>query len=1167
MLRFLVCAAILHGMAAFGANAHFQNARRSPDWFTKGVMYQIQPRSFTDEGTLEAAARKLAYLHDLGVTIVYLVPVMKMDTDMDMGFWSPRQIKSGFGNPKNQYRIADYFHVDEEYGTDQDLRDFCAEAHRLGMKVLFDLVYLHCGPTAPFLKEHPEFTWWNPDGTVKKGPWRFPKLNFAEPGLRAYFMDNIKALVTDYGADGFRCDVGDGIPLDFWCDAHDMIDKLTGGDAVLLCEGFTVCDQYKGFDADYGWFPGLSAAKVRESWESRERQCPVGSRFVNHYENHDIATDARPRRELQWGHDAVDQVLVWMFAIDGVPLLFCGNELADADERHSMFGKTPMDWSQLDREPGKSRHSLVESLARLRREHSAFTDVNGAEGLTWLDTTANDDVTAFVRRNGRETILVVQNWTGKPVNCKVSFSVPRRKAASYLAPDETDRNVKGTIATEPLFARAASRSSDGVFSIGPFGWWISEVISSSECAFPGARGVLVRFAGETVAERFAFERMNAAEPQGEVSARNGKILVRATDENRAAAAVGRYIREVAKGHWSRSGNRVPAEWPLPEETLKVKAALPHMHAYNYCVFSYSFAFYGEEEWRANIDRLALSGFTSAVVPTANMKVWQLFLRDAGFSDEQIAACIPDETAQSWMNCGVMEGVGAPVPSERIDEEARLGRWVAGEMRALGIEPMLQGFTGLLPNSSTNVLTGAKWPDARLYDQGCWAGGLKRPVLLDATTDAYSKLAKMWYKRLYEVYGISDPRFFVGNLFSEGGVANGVDCRKIAAAMQREQQIASPGATWCISCWGDAPRQDLLDGLDSDHARIIVLDKNMANGGSFPRGFGKITWLWGELLNFGGNEGMYGGMDALVNLGKHIKGANGNTLRGYALESEGLDSNPVFYDLFTDLFFCPDAVVGEGALDRWLADYAERRYGIRDGRVERALLLLARSVWNVGRLQEGCSECVFCARPKWNVGKASSWASDKPLYYDPSDVEEAARLYLEVAKAYPKLIDAATFRFDFTDVFRQVISDRGRVLVAQLKDSPETRAEFIALVRLMDSLLACTDAFRLDTCEARARKRAGERGVRSLRRMFTTWIEQPNSSLNDYAHHQFAGLLANYYAKRWEVFFADPDNADVSLDELERTAPSAQWTVPPRGNDLLGLAMKALETRFHANVAP
>ena len=76
---------------AFGANAHMQDARKSPEWFTRGVMYQIQPRAFTPEGTLKAAAEKLPYLKDLGVTIAYLVPVFKMDTDMDRSFWSPRR--------------------------------------------------------------------------------------------------------------------------------------------------------------------------------------------------------------------------------------------------------------------------------------------------------------------------------------------------------------------------------------------------------------------------------------------------------------------------------------------------------------------------------------------------------------------------------------------------------------------------------------------------------------------------------------------------------------------------------------------------------------------------------------------------------------------------------------------------------------------------------------------------------------------------------------------------------------------------------------------------------------------------------------------------------------------------------------------------------------------
>lgn len=119
----VLAAALAASAAAFASSANLQEARPAPEWFTRGVMYQVQPRAFTPEGTLKSIEAKLPYLKDLGVTIVYLVPVFAMDDDMDTSFRSPRQVRSGFGNPKNQYRIKDYFHVEEEYGTDGDLRD------------------------------------------------------------------------------------------------------------------------------------------------------------------------------------------------------------------------------------------------------------------------------------------------------------------------------------------------------------------------------------------------------------------------------------------------------------------------------------------------------------------------------------------------------------------------------------------------------------------------------------------------------------------------------------------------------------------------------------------------------------------------------------------------------------------------------------------------------------------------------------------------------------------------------------------------------------------------------------------------------------------------------------------------------------------------------------
>ena len=133
------------------------NARKTSAWFREGISYQLVVRNFSEEGTLKGAEKGLKRLADLGVSVVYLIPVCESDTDMDRTKWSPKQIRAGFNDPRNPYRISDYFHVDPEYGTDQDLKDFIATAHKLGMRVLLDLVFAHCGPSAKVLKEHPEF--------------------------------------------------------------------------------------------------------------------------------------------------------------------------------------------------------------------------------------------------------------------------------------------------------------------------------------------------------------------------------------------------------------------------------------------------------------------------------------------------------------------------------------------------------------------------------------------------------------------------------------------------------------------------------------------------------------------------------------------------------------------------------------------------------------------------------------------------------------------------------------------------------------------------------------------------------------------------------------------------------------------------------------------------
>ena len=131
-------------------------------------------------------------------------------------------------NPRNPYRIKDYYAVDPEYGTDADLQAFVDAAHALEMKVLLDMVYLHCGPGAVFIEKRPHFVKRGASGEIVNEAWSFPGLNFESGELREYLWTNMAYWVCRFGVDGYRLDVGDGIPLDFWVEARRRLDAILG---------------------------------------------------------------------------------------------------------------------------------------------------------------------------------------------------------------------------------------------------------------------------------------------------------------------------------------------------------------------------------------------------------------------------------------------------------------------------------------------------------------------------------------------------------------------------------------------------------------------------------------------------------------------------------------------------------------------------------------------------------------------------------------------------------------------------------------------------------------------------------------------------------------------------------------------------------------------------
>ncbi len=435
-----------------------------PEWLSRSAVYQINPRTFSADGTIRAVTNELPKLKELGFRVMYLCPIFEEDDSENRDFWSTRQKKSETNNPKNPYRMNNYFKIDSEYGTEDDLREFIEEAHRLGMRVLLDLVYLHIGPNAPILKRHPEFARQDRDGNIICTEWNFPYLDYTSDGLREYLMCNMIYYLGEMDADGFRCDVGDGVPTDFWVEARRRM-KAVKPDSVLINEGSNWNNLLKGFDSSYcfDWhvnlykaFSGeISAAECRSFLERLANEIPSGAKLIFDIDNHDTVTDWPKRTEKVAGHNGMEQIEVINYLLDGIPMVYCGNELAD-EAYHSLFanrfhmgrfettdrrGLETLDYSL-------RRQEIMKGLNALKLE----SDILCYGSTVWVDNSAPEKLLSFSREYNGKKITFIGN-------------ISREKAAS-----EFNAEFGGRV----LFSNGAEKISDGTIELEPRGYVVLE---------------------------------------------------------------------------------------------------------------------------------------------------------------------------------------------------------------------------------------------------------------------------------------------------------------------------------------------------------------------------------------------------------------------------------------------------------------------------------------------------------------------------------------------------------------------------------------------------------------------------------------------------------------------------------------------------------------------
>ncbi|HTX19489.1 MAG TPA: alpha-amylase family glycosyl hydrolase [Bacteroidota bacterium] len=393
-----------------------QHARESLDWVREGVIYEIYPRAFSPAGNFAGIEERLPELKKLGVTILWIMPIHPV---------GELHRKGTLGSP---YSVRDYYGINPEFGTLADFKRLVARAHELGFHLLIDLVANHTSWDSKLITEHPE--WFTKDSAgniIPPNPdWTdVASLDYSHQGLRRYMIEMMKYWVRDIGIDGYRCDVAERVPLDFWEAARTALDSIKP--VMMLAEGARPDHHLKAFDLSYSWdlysllgplINGKRKPADMDTLLKREALAfPAGALRMRFSSNHDEnAWDAPDVVKL--GNDGAKLAAAFVNTLPGVPLLYNGQEAANAKPLR-LFEKDTIDWSR-----GDDFRKLYTTLFALRRSHPALTG-----SMVRIRTTSDDRVFAYARISGPDRVLVALNFSKEPFSG--SLKIP---SAQIVAP-------------------------------------------------------------------------------------------------------------------------------------------------------------------------------------------------------------------------------------------------------------------------------------------------------------------------------------------------------------------------------------------------------------------------------------------------------------------------------------------------------------------------------------------------------------------------------------------------------------------------------------------------------------------------------------------------------------------------------------------------------------
>ncbi len=416
--------ALIFTIAACGTtntndSIHSETMNTNLDWIHTANIYEVNIRQHTKEGTFNAFAKELPRLREMGVKILWFMPVTPIARE---------KMKGEIGSP---YAAADYTSINPEFGTMDDFKSLLKNAHAQGFKVIIDWVANHTGWDHRWTKEHPEYYLKDSaTGTfrIASGMDDIIELDFDNPATVQAMIEAMKFWVREADIDGFRCDLAAWVELHFWKKARPAVDSVKQLFWLGEYDELDNPDYADVFQASYTWSwmhktrafyqenrPLTELDELLKKYDSIGNKSMRAWFTTNHDENSWNGT------EYEKYGDAAKALAVFSYTWNGIPLVYNGQELPN-HKRLKFFERDPIEWT------GDNKlHDFYKTLNHLKENNPALRGGDDKAQQFRLTTTAPEKVLAYLRKHENREVLVILNLSRDKV--KVDLHDPRVKGS------------------------------------------------------------------------------------------------------------------------------------------------------------------------------------------------------------------------------------------------------------------------------------------------------------------------------------------------------------------------------------------------------------------------------------------------------------------------------------------------------------------------------------------------------------------------------------------------------------------------------------------------------------------------------------------------------------------------------------------------------------------